>query len=259
MNHAQHYQQQGYVVLRDYFNEAQLRPLHQTIERLHDTWLKDNLHAYENGLINSAYLTRRHEKPSSLPEKGRKAEEDRDKLFQWIASESIVRHLRELFPSQFAFMNSQLFFDPCDKTQKNYWHRDPQYHLTLEEQKQAIESQNVIHCRIPFVDERGIEVIPGSQKNWDNDEELNVRLGINGRNNCDDLPAGASISLKRGDLLFFSANMIHRGLYGNNRLALDLLYCDRVPDLLAYVDPECLPTKETLAQLDNPQLFVTTQ
>jgi hypothetical protein len=33
------------------------------------------------------------------------------------------------------------------------------------------------------------------------------------------------------DVLLFSANMIHRGLHRNNRLALDTLYCEHVPQL----------------------------
>ncbi len=250
MNHQQHYRKNGYTVVGDCFSETQLEPLHHAIKRLHSTWLKDNQQAYEEGLINSAYLTRKSS--ISNPQQ----EEDINTLFQWIADESIIRHLRAVFPQQFAFMNSQLFFDPFETTQKNYWHRDPQYHLSLDEQKLALEKQTVIHCRIPLVDEPGIELVPGSHKNWDTEEELNVRCEKNGRQRHDDLSSGHTIPLKRGDLLIFSANMIHRGLYGRNRLALDLLYCDREPELLSFVDPRCLPSEKIRAQLENPAVFV---
>lgn len=44
-----------------------------------------------------------------------------------------------------------------------------------------------------------------------------------------DLNSVKQIALEVGDVLLFSANMIHRGLYAKNRLTLDLLYCERSP------------------------------
>ncbi len=44
----------------------------------------------------------------------------------------------------------------------------------------------------------------------------------------------------RRDLLVFSADMIHRGLYGLDRLALDILIFDSAADYVDYVDDDCL-------------------
>ncbi|MEP1448201.1 MAG: hypothetical protein ABJK37_19010 [Paraglaciecola sp.] len=47
-------------------------------------------------------------------------------------------------------MGSQLFFDPFKPQQANYWHRDPQYHLSVEEQKSALTGPDILHVRIPL-------------------------------------------------------------------------------------------------------------
>ncbi|MBL4631973.1 MAG: phytanoyl-CoA dioxygenase family protein [Paraglaciecola sp.] len=148
-------------------------------------------------------------------------------------------------------MGSQLFFDPVKSNQANYWHRDPQYHLSVDEQKLALSGPEVLHVRIPLTVDPGVEVVPGSHKNWDTDEQLQIRLEENGHKNSEILSTGVEIPLQVGDVLFFSANMIHRGLYGNNRLALDLLYCEREPQLIEFIQLKHQPSAEMLADLDN--------
>lgn len=100
-------------------------------------------------------------------------------------------------------MNTQLFFNPVNPAQKNYWHRDPQYHLSIDEQKSALEGVNVVHYRIPLFGEPGIELVPASHKCWDTDEELDVRLARNNRRNSDDLSSGLTIELAAGICWYF--------------------------------------------------------
>jgi len=59
-----------------------------------------------------------------------------------------------------SIMNTQLFFNPVNDGQKNYWHRDSQYHLSIEEQKEALVGPDVVHFRIPLTNEPGIELVP---------------------------------------------------------------------------------------------------
>jgi hypothetical protein len=49
-------------------------------------------------------------------------------------------------------------------------------------------------------------------KRLDSDVEFNVRQEKKGRVSSDDLSTGKKIKLVAGDLLVFSADMIHRGL-----------------------------------------------
>ena len=180
---------------------------------------------------------------------------DRVSLFTLIGADNLMDVVNTIMGSRATFMNVQLFFDPANRSQKNYWHRDPQYHMSVEKQKEALLGPKVLHFRIPLVNEPDVELIPGTHRRWDSNEELDVRLEQNGRKNQEDLPAGVRVILDAGDLLVFDANMIHRGIYGMNRLSLDILFCDPVPELVRFVDDGCLPDAATLRMLENASAF----
>ena len=52
--------------------------------------------------------------------------------------------------------------------------------------------------------------------------------------------------------------MIHRGLYGLDRLALDILVFDSSADYVDYVDDDCLPDRSMLEKITDPRLFLNT-
>lgn len=241
------YRKQGYCVVKGFFNDAELSELRAVALDYHHLWKQKNKEFYADKAVNSAYLT----STDFL------TEPQRAKIFQFIASFKLMAVVNSLL-AQPMFMNTQLFFNPKNKQQKNYWHRDPQYHLSLEGQKAALVGPEVIHFRIPLLDEPGLELIPGSHKNWDSEEELKVRLEREGKKNSDDLSAGVCIALEEGDLLVFSANMIHRGLYGKERLALDILFCDPEPGLARFIDSDCLPDKDLIGSLEDGSAFMQT-
>ncbi len=94
--------------------------------------------------------------------------------------------------------------------------------------------------------------MPASHKFWDADEELDLRLAPNNRRNTDDLISGLTIELAAGDLLVFSANMIHRGLYGLDRLAF--LFFDPELTLVKYVKDDCLPSQAIINTLAHSKI-----
>lgn len=242
------YEENGYLVLKGFLGESELHRLREVVIRFHHSWRQENAQFYTEKAINSAYLTaKKHLKDS-----------ERESLFKFIGSIKLMDVVTSIMGGSPAFMNTQLFFDPMNEAQKNYWHRDPQYHLSIEEQKEALLGPNVVHFRIPLVDEPGVELIPGTHRCWDSDEELDVRLEQNGRKNHDDLSAGVRVKLNAGDLLVFSANMIHRGIYGMDRLSLDILFCDPAPELMKFIDDSCLPDSDTLKKLENANAFEIT-
>ena len=163
-----------------------------------------------------------------------------------------------VIPKNPAFMNTQLFFNPVNPQQKDFWHRDCQYDYDIEDQMKVILETQVLHLRVPLFDEPGMEIIPGTHKRWDNEEEYNVRQEVNGKVSHDSLSGGKKIALSAGDLLVFSADMIHRGLYGLDRLALDILIFDSASDYVDYVDDDCLPTQIMLKNIVDPRLFINT-
>lgn len=246
MNRA--YRESGYLLIRDFLSDDEVLKLHNVVAEFHRLWQKDNATYYAQSAVNSAYLTNQ----------GCLNDRQRQVLFDFIGSEKVMSIVNELIPKQPCFLNTQLFFNPVNPKQSNYWHRDPQYHLTIEQQKSAISSSEVIHFRLPLLDELGIELVPGTHKRWDSTEELNVRLEQEGHKNNQPLSEGKVIKLDAGDLLIFSANMIHRGLYGLDRLAFDILFCQPDPSVIQFVSNDSLPSAEALTSLENSDAFDNT-
>lgn len=250
-NHSQlnnNYNEQGYFVIRDYFSTSEILSLRKVILKFHELWKQDNAEFYQEEAFNSSLITGSQYL----------AFDDRVKLFNFISSKKIMDVVDSVISANPAFMNTQLFFNPVNPQQKDFWHRDCQYDYEVEDQKKVIEETQVVHLRIPLFDELGMELVPGTHKRWDNDEEFHVRQEMKGKVSSDNLSTGKEIKLAAGDLLVFSADMIHRGLYGLERLALDMLVFDPVGDYADYVDDDCLPDTLMLDKIVNPRLFMNT-
>lgn len=242
------YEQQGYLVVKQALSASQLDSVHPVLQRFHQLWIEKNRDFYQKRAINSAYLT----SDTYLND------DDRKSLFEFIALTELIQIIEHIIP-QPAFLNTQLFFDPYDPDKNNYWHRDIQYSHSEEQQKAMLaDPSSMPHFRIPLVNEKGLELIPGSHKRWDTDEERDVRLERNGHQCFEDLPGGTIIELQRGDLLIFSAKMLHRGIYGGDRFAFDLLYADEHSDYLKTVPGKCLPNATLLSELSNPLIYQRT-
>lgn len=244
----QDYQENGYCLVKGFASQEELEKLTAILEKFHQKWLLDNQDFYQERAVNSAYIT------------GTKYldESEREILFQFIGSSKLNDLVKTIIPSDAAFLNTQLFFDSANPERKNYWHRDPQYHLSIEEQKEALSGPEVIHMRLALKKERGIEVIPQTHRRWDTPEEQKVRLEEDGYKNHEDLSTGVSIELEAGDLLIFSANMIHRGLYGLDRLAFDIIFFEADPAIAQWIDEDCLPSEEVMGRLEMAQYFEKT-
>ncbi len=243
-----HYNNEGYFVIKDYFNTLEISDLREVILKFHGLWKQDNTIFYQEEAFNSSLITGSQYLDS----------DDRIKLFNFISSKKIMDIVKSVISNNPAFMNTQLFFNPVNPQLKDFWHRDCQYDHDVEIQKKVIHETQVVHLRVPLFDELGMELVPGTHKRWDNDEEFNVRQEIKGRVSNENLSTGKKIPLAAGDLLVFSADMIHRGLYGLDRLALDILVFDSAGDFADYVDDDCLPDVSMLDKITDPTLFMNT-
>jgi len=242
------YNNEGYFVIKDYFNAFEISELREVILKFHELWKQDNTIFYQEEAFNSSLITGSQYLNS----------DDRVKLFDFISSKKMMDIVESVISNNPAFMNTQLFFNPVNPKLKDFWHRDCQYDHDIEIQKKVIHDTQVVHLRVPLFDELGMELVPGTHKRWDNDEEFSVRQEIKGRISSENLSTGKKIPLKAGDLLVFSADMIHRGLYGLDRLALDILVFDSAGDFADYVDDDCLPDVSMLDKITDPTLFMNT-
>tara|TARA_R110000744_G_scaffold45285_5_gene100612 strand:- start:225 stop:1007 length:783 start_codon:yes stop_codon:yes gene_type:complete len=242
------YEEQGFFVVRSYFSVAEIAELRAVVLKFHQLWQQDNATFYQEEAFNSSLITGSEYLAS----------DDRIALFNFISSKKVMHIVESVIANKPAFMNTQLFFNPVNPAQKDFWHRDCQYDHDLAGQKLAIQQTQVLHLRVPLFDELGMELVPETHKRWDNEEEFNVRQEEKGKLSSDDLSTGKKISLAAGDLLVFSADMIHRGLYGLDRLALDILVFDSAGDFADYVDDDCLPDNSMLDKIADPRLFMNT-
>ena len=240
------YAELGYFVIRNYFTNDEISALRKVILTFHKKWKKDNETFYREEAFNSSLITGSHYL----------TQEERIELFNFLSAEKMMKIIDALIPVDPAFMNTQLFFNPVNPQQKDFWHRDCQYDHDIEGQKLAIQETQVLHLRVPLFDELGMELVPETHKRWDNEEEYNVRQEEKGRTSDEALSTGRKIKLSAGDLLVFSADMIHRGLYGLDRLALDVLVFDPSGDFVDYIDDDCLPERSMLNKIENPRIYI---
>jgi len=240
------FRRNGFVHVPSFLDTQSLTTLLSITTLFHQQWLEDNQDTYAKGAVNSASLT-----------DGRYLNATAAKtLFELIGSHALVDIVKTVLPKSRTFLNTQLFFNPKDADRHNYWHRDPQYHLDEAQQQSLLNNgPEVVHCRLALKPENGIELIPASHRQWDNAEEREVRLELNGRKNYEALNNGVAVPMQTGDLLVFSANMIHRGLYGLDRFALDILYCEDSPETQGFINHQCLPEPTQLAGIDVPSIF----
>lgn len=238
----------GFYKFDQFFSADELTSLRRVVLKFHEAWKKDNAEFYQEEAFNSSVIT------------GKKYlnTDDRVFLFNFFTTEKLMKVIESIIIDKPTFMNTQLFFNPVNPKQRDFWHRDCQYDYDIEEQKQVIQEHQVLHLRLPLFDEPGMELIPGSHQRWDTKEEYDVRQEENGRKSYEALPNGEVVSLLAGDLLLFSADMLHRGVYGLDRLALDVLVFSSSPEYKDYINPECLPETDLLSKIVSPQLFLNT-
>ena len=241
------YDQNGYVVLRDFLSTKELLRLNELVDDIHQRWLTKNATAFrEHRLVNMHSLTHAEyfeDEPAN-----------RLRMFQAIAPTKLVELLDELFETEIHFHNTQLFFNPHDPEQLPYWHRDLQFSPIDDDVQKAQQAEMLnLHVRIPLVKEMGLEVIPGTHKRWDTALERQVRLELEGHLHSEALPGSVLVDLAPGDVMIFNAQMIHRGRYteSESRKALDLCVGSAHELVDSSLDPSVLPTKDELEELQS--------
>jgi ectoine hydroxylase-related dioxygenase (phytanoyl-CoA dioxygenase family) len=244
----QHFARHGYVVFRSLLSGDDICQITSIVNRIYQQWVHETSEAVirDEQLINMQGLTH--------PQYFEGRHDERMTFFEAIAPRNLTRVLDDMFGSGLYFHNTQLFFNPWTPEKRPYWHRDLQY-SSIDEALQAQEQRKLLalHVRIPLVPETGVELIPGTHRRWDSDLERHVRFELNGHQNHEFLPGATLISLEPGDVLVFSAQMIHRGHYASNlsRKALDI--CVGQPHALVsdLIDGQMLPLEEDLHHIQN--------
>ena len=153
-------------------------------------------------------------------------------LFSASLHEQVDSLLQEIYVH-----NLQLFYNPKDGREP-YWHRDLQFSsLEDAEHRALLPELQSHHLRIPLLSERGLYVVPGSHRRWDDQTERRARKSAFG---LITLPNQQLIELSAGDVLIFHSELIHRGEYQANteRLAYDVCVGQPHIELLKHYNAE---------------------
>ena len=90
------YEENGYLVLKHFFEESELQTLREVVMHFHQSWIQENSKFYAEKAINSAYLTaKKHLKGS-----------DRASLFTFIGSAKLMNVVSSIMGDRAAFMLS---------------------------------------------------------------------------------------------------------------------------------------------------------
>lgn len=255
MSPLEQYERNGYVVFRDFFIDQEVSLIDSLVDPIYQHWRTKNAAViFQHKLVNMHSLTR--------PEYFLQDDERRVELFEAIASQKLVEALEQMFGNDLYFHNTQLFFNPSNPERLPYWHRDMQF-SPIEDALQNEQQDKMLslHVRIPLLDEKGLELIPGTHKRWDTEEERKVRLELDGRKNHESLDGAELIDLRVGDVLIFNAQMIHRGNYQLNseRKALDICIGRFHPLPTAFLDPEVLPSQQQVEKITHKDWYLLAQ
>jgi len=220
-------------------------------ERVHGRWLAEHGdEARRHALINSTRLT--DARWFAPPH-----DDERAAFFDALADPTLCDLVGEHFGDVY-FHGTQMFFSPLEgATRAPYWHRDLQYMgLDEAEQRRLLGELTQLHVRIPLRPERGFLLVPGSHARWDTADESDVRLERDGHRSAEELATARSFDLVPGDVLVFSAHMLHRGTYGQNRLSLDVMVGKPHATTTEYPDAAQLPTAAELPRIRRPDWYV---
>ncbi len=206
------FKKNGFYLFKNFFEEDIILKLNSVLTKANVSWKKKNINP---DYVNSNYLTSLDYLDNS---------DERQFIFNFIASDELCNIAKEI-TVPFFFLNTQIFFNPENNHKLPYWHRDIQYlPISENEQFQKMQSDQVIHFRIPLIDDPGLYFIPGSHLRRDNEIERNTRLELNGYKNYYPLKEEILIPHNRTDLLIFSAHLIHKGNYSKERFSFDILF-----------------------------------
>lgn len=250
------YEQNGFVLRRVLLPPEMVRRLVGIGERVHAQWVDENVEeARRRDLVNSTGLTAtRYFRP---PFGG-----ERCTLFDTLADDVLSSLVAGIFGDDLYFHGTQMFFNPVGGRRRPYWHRDIQYLQCDEAHQQALLGELCnLHIRLPLRPEKTFMLVAGSHAQWDSDLEREVRLELSGHGSWEDLPSATAFNLYPGDVLVFSAHMLHRGTYEGNsaRLSFDLMLGKPHPSIPVAPDPDQLPAAAELARVRHPGWYERAQ
>ncbi len=208
------WERDGYLVVRGAIDGERVEALRAVAERVRERYLDAEPDSGWPGdpNANSIFAVHRPEFHAGAPE-------GLADLLALGADPRIVGTLTRLFGAPAVFRNALLWCNPQEASSPGHWHRDTQYTSEDErDERSLVTDPRVVggnaQVHWPLHRSDHLEVVPGSHRRWDTDDEYAIRRAAGGRDNrSDDMPGAARPALEPGDALLLNAATLHRGRY----------------------------------------------
>jgi len=213
------FEEQGYLIIRGYFDRETVDRLLGIAESALRQWKKESTKEGEpGGLCHSpkAIFLFNLNHPKYFKERL----SDLALLLDAVADPFPVAIMRAILSEEPLFEQASMFLNPENgREQMHQWHRDAQFFSIDDkklEQKKVLEEAipaRELHFHIPLVKSMATQVVPGSHRRWDTPEEKEIRKNDP---TGDAMPNAKILEIDPGDIAFFHVNSIHRGTYPAN-------------------------------------------
>ena len=101
------------MLVKGLYSTKELNKIKLLVNAFHTQWKTNNREFYQSRAINSSGITNSEYLTA----------QQNEALFSLIADNKLIKRVKKAI-SEPLFLNTQLFFNPVNVTQKNYWHRD---------------------------------------------------------------------------------------------------------------------------------------
>jgi len=211
---VERWRRDGCLVLRKVFDLDRVSRLREVCDHARDVWHAEATSESEPGgfgpnpdewvLLHLNHPRYHRQSNASLP-----------LLLDAIADPLILDLIGAIMEGDQVFEQANYYVDPASKSRIGKWHRDCQFYGGDDEvvrQRVLAEAEppRELHVHIPLAPTAHTEVVPGSHRRWDTDEEYRIRTEDL---RSEDIPGSQMVVLEPSDIALFHVNSIHRGCY----------------------------------------------
>jgi len=235
--------EEGYIVIPKLFNERETAELRSAAEFIRDSLYED----FDRRNPGKDTIVFRH---LNNPVWSKDKPEYCRRIMELAADPRCLGPVEQIFEGPSLFRTTSLMVPPRCKSMDGNWHRDWQFSLSPEKEKELVlrlRTKRIVsgvQFQIALIDNDDLEYIPYSAGRYDTEEEFYVRIADNWSHATDPLPNSIRFRLKAGDAVLINATGLHRGRYHTDipRLTILLTY---TPKNMPYYDylvdqPFCL-------------------
>ncbi|PCJ60541.1 MAG: hypothetical protein COA79_08185 [Planctomycetota bacterium] len=216
---------QGYCSVKNMFTKDEAKELLKICNRIKDQSSSYDLSLSEGRSANSHCM--RHLNHPGYFENN---DQEYKTFMNSICDDRVMSIVNTILDGHPYFRCTSYFFDQQEKHEDGNWHRDSQFGIeNIEKEKEKILADaskpvTSVQMQIALEPSEDIEFVPTSQRRWDTNEEMHIRLG-NDKENCksNNMPNAMRFKQEPGDMIAFNPFGLHRGRYHTDKTRRTLM------------------------------------